>query len=120
MKIEQLNLSVRARNALRRAGVRTTEQLMSLDPEDLRRFRSVGEKTEHEIRKVIGVLEELERKEKTEPAAHGSFLHGYQEGKEGMRRSVIRELTKMARHLNRDQQEVISEACEMVKMLEIL
>ena len=44
MKIEELNLSVRASNALRRSGVRTTEQLLSMDSSDLLKLRNVGER----------------------------------------------------------------------------
>ena len=120
MKIEELNMSARATNALRRAGIRTSEQLMSLEPEDLMKLRSVGEITVREVRNTIKVLQELERKKMEELPANGSYLHGYNEGKEAMRRAVIREMTRFARRLNRDQQETISEACAMVKMIEVL
>lgn len=120
MKIEELNLSVRARNALRRAGVRTTEQLMCMDAKDLLCIRSLGQKTLWEIQGVMKELTQREQAELTEPAAHGSYMHGFHEGKESMRRAVIRELTRMSRRLNGDQQEIISEACGMVKMIEVL
>ncbi len=120
MKIEDLNLSVRATNALRRAGIRTTEQLMCMEPKDLLCIRSLGHKSLWEIQNAMKELEQKEREQAKEPATHGSYMHGYQEGKEGMRRAVIRELTRMARHLNGDQQEAISEACGMVKMIEVL
>ena len=120
MKIEELNLSVRASNALRRAGVRTTEQLMSMEPADLRRLRSVGDKTADEIMRAMKLIEGMEREEQADPAPTGSYMHGYSEGKEGMRRAVIRALTRFSRRLNGDQQEAISEACAMVKMIEVL
>ena len=66
------------------------------------------------------VAEELERKEQAAAAPYGSYMHGYNEGKEAMRRAVIRELTRMDRHLNGDQQEAVSEACGLVKMIEVL
>ena len=120
MKIEELNMSARATNALRRAGIRTTEQLMCLEPEDLMKLRSVGEIIVREVRSTIKVLQELERKKQEDLPANGSYLHGYNEGKEGMRRAVIRELTRFARRLSGEQQEAISEACGMVKMIEVL
>lgn len=120
MKIEELNLSVRARNALSRAGVKTTEQLMCMDAKDILRIRSLGQKSLWEIQGVMKELAQREQAEMKEPAAHGSYMHGFHEGKEGMRRAVIRELTRFARRLNGDQQEVISEACSMVKMIEVL
>ena len=120
MKIEELKLSVRARNALMRAGIRTTEQLMTLEADDLRKVRNIGEKTLYEIQRTMKKVEELERIAQTKQAPNGSYLHGYQEGKEGMRRAVIRELTRMGRRLNRDQHEILSEACGMIKMIEVL
>lgn len=120
MKIEELNLSVRARNALRRAGIRTTEQLMSMQAGDLLNIRCVGQKTLEEIQTVVNALEKKERNLAQEPAAYGSYLHGYAEGKEGMRRAVIRELTRMARHMTGDRQEVISDACARIETIEVL
>ena len=120
MKIENLSLSARATNALRRAGIRNTEQLMSMAPEDLRRIRSVGEKTVDEIMKTIEVVKGLERESQEAPAPHGSYLHGFNEGKESMRWAVIREMTRFSRRLPGEQQEAISEACAMVKMIEVL
>ena len=120
MKIEDLNLSVRARNALRRAGVRTTEQLMSMETSDLLSIRSLGQKTLQEIQNAVKVLEEKERDTAKAPAPHGSYLHGYQEGSERMRRAVIRELTKLGRRMNGDQQEALSIACGIIKGIEVL
>lgn len=120
MKIEELNLSVRARNALRRAGVRTTEQLMSMETQDLMSIRSLGQKSVQEIQGVMRELEQQERESIQAPAAHGSYMHGYQEGKEGMRRAVIRELTRMSRRMTGQEQEAVSMACALVKMIEVL
>lgn len=120
MKIENLNLSVRARNALMRAGVRTTEQLMTLEVDDLRKMRNIGKKTLYEVQRTMKKVEELEREASMQQVPNGSHLHGYQEGREGMRRAVVRELTRMARRMNGDQQEALSEACDKVKMIEVL
>jgi len=120
MKVEELNLSVRASNALRRAGVRTTEQLMSMEADDLLRIRNLGQKTLKEIQQVTKTLEKKERDKQQKIAPRGSYLHGYQEGSEGMRRAVIRELTHMARRTTREEQEILSNACAVVKKIEIL
>lgn len=120
MKIEELNLSVRARNALMRAGVRTTEQLMTLEADDLRKMRNIGDKTLYEIQRTMKKMEELERKASMQQLPNGSYLHGFHEGKEGMRRAVVRELTRMARRMNGDQQAALSEACDKVRMIEVL
>ena len=120
LKIEELNLSVRARNALMRAGVRTSEQLMSMEVDDLRKIRNIGDKTLYEVQRTMKKLEEQERVAQVQQAPNGSYLHGYCEGKEGMRRAVVRELTRLARRASREQQEILSEACGMVKMIEVL
>lgn len=120
MKIEDLNLSVRARNALLRAGVRTTEQLMSMDSEDLLRIRNLGQKTLKEIQGVMKTLEKQEKEKRERIAPRGSYLRGYQEGSEGMRRAVIRELTHIARRAPREEQEFLSRICAEVKKIEVL
>lgn len=120
MKIEELNLSVRARNALLRSGVRTTEQLMSMDAEDLLRIRNLGKKTLTEIQSIMKTLEKKEKDKVQKIAPRGSYLHGYQEGSEGMRRAVIRELTKMGRHRNAEDQQLLTTACGVIKSIEVL
>ena len=42
MKIEELNLSLRAYDALKRAGIDTVEQLRERTPTDLLRIRGIG------------------------------------------------------------------------------
>jgi len=49
MKIEELNLSLRAYHCLKRAGINTTEQLNGMTSEDLMRIKSVGVNTAAEI-----------------------------------------------------------------------
>lgn len=120
MKIDDLSLSVRARNALRRAGVRTTEQLMAMDAEDLLRIRNLGQKTLTEIQTVMKTLEQKERDKVQRTAPRGSYLHGYQEGAEAMRRAAIRELTRMGRTLQLDEQSITTEACNRLKNIEVL
>lgn len=120
MKVEDLNLSVRASNALRRAGVHTMEQLMSMDSGDLLRIRNLGQKTLKEIQAVVKILEQKEREKVQKAGTRGSYMHGYQEGSEAMRRAVIRELTRMGRHKNNDDQKIVSEMCVAIREIEVL
>ena len=53
MKIEELNLSVRAYNCLMRAGVDTVEKLRSMSDEDLMRVRNLGKTCFDEIKLVL-------------------------------------------------------------------
>ncbi|MEX0683280.1 MAG: DNA-directed RNA polymerase subunit alpha C-terminal domain-containing protein [Dehalococcoidia bacterium] len=47
--IEDLNLSMRAYNCLRRSGVTTVGQIMKLSPDDLLAFRNFGMKSLREV-----------------------------------------------------------------------
>lgn len=51
--IELLNLSVRAHNCLRRAGVRTVGQLRALPDDELLRIRNFGQKCVAEVRERL-------------------------------------------------------------------
>lgn len=53
MKIEELNLSVRAYNCLMRAGVDTVEKLRSLSDEELMRVRNLGKTCFDEIKLAL-------------------------------------------------------------------
>jgi hypothetical protein len=55
--IDQLNLSTRTYNALRRIGIDTTQQLRKLTEYELRDIRNFGEKSIKEVREVLGKLE---------------------------------------------------------------
>lgn len=48
-KVEELSLSTRARNCLRRAGIDTVEQLRGTPVSELKKIRCMGEKTLQEI-----------------------------------------------------------------------
>ena len=120
MTIQDMNLSVRARNSLMRAGIRTTEQLMTMDAGDLLKIRNLGQKTLDEIQGAMKLLEKREQKEVQKIAPRGSYLHGYQEGADAMRRAAIRELTKRSRHMTIDQQQIFSKACDLIKEIEVL
>ena len=53
MKIEELNLSVRAYNVLKRAGINTVEQICEYSAWELSRLRNMGAKTLEEIRDKV-------------------------------------------------------------------
>lgn len=48
-KIEELNLSVRAYNAMKRAGFNTVEQVLQTTPHQLSHYRGIGEKVIEEV-----------------------------------------------------------------------
>lgn len=52
--IDDLNLSPRAYNVLRRAGITTIEELKSLSRDELIRFRNMSQKT---LKEIMGKLE---------------------------------------------------------------
>lgn len=51
--IERLNLSPRAYNCLRRAGISRIEQLLAMDDEDYRNIRNLGKKSTEEIKQKL-------------------------------------------------------------------
>ena len=63
MTIEELDLSVRSFNCLRRAGINTVEDLISKSEEDMMKVRNLGRKSLEEVREK---LHELEMDFKTE------------------------------------------------------
>lgn len=56
MKIDELDLSVRAYNCLFRAGVDTVEKLRELSDDDLFRIRNISQKNIEEIRERLAKL----------------------------------------------------------------
>ena len=56
MNIDELELSVRSYNCLKRAGINTVEELCSKTPEDMMKVRNLGRKSMDE---VIAKLKEL-------------------------------------------------------------
>ena len=56
MSIEELELSVRSSNCLRRADIRTVEQLISKSEEDMAKVRNLGKKSLNEIKKRLGEI----------------------------------------------------------------
>lgn len=59
MKIEELDLSVRAYNVLRRARIETVEQLQQLSDDDLLRLRNMGVSTVKEIREKVAYVKTM-------------------------------------------------------------
>ncbi len=56
MSIEELELSVRSSNCLRRADIHTVEQLISKSEEDMAKVRNLGKKSLNEIKKRLGEI----------------------------------------------------------------
>ena len=56
MNIDELELSVRSYNCLKRAGINTVEELCSKTPEDMMKVRNLGRKS---LEEVLGKLKEL-------------------------------------------------------------
>lgn len=56
MSIDELGLSVRSYNCLRRAGIATVEELVELSDEELTHIRNMGRKSVNEIRRRLSEL----------------------------------------------------------------
>lgn len=62
MKIEKLNLPIRAYNCLKQMGVNTIEELQKLDPEELINNRNIGLKVIQEIKEAL-LIKEIKNEE---------------------------------------------------------
>jgi DNA-directed RNA polymerase subunit alpha len=56
MTIEELDLSVRSYNCLKRAGINTVEELTRKTEEDMMKVRNLGKKSLQEVREKLGAL----------------------------------------------------------------
>ena len=56
MSIEELELSVRSFNCLKRAGINTVQELCNKTPDDMMKVRNLGRKS---LEEVLAKLEEL-------------------------------------------------------------
>ena len=56
MAIEEMDLSVRSYNCLKRAGINTVEELTNKTPEDMMKVRNLGKKS---LEEVLAKLKEL-------------------------------------------------------------
>ena len=57
MTIEELDLSVRSYNCLKRAGINTVEELANKSEEDMMKVRNLGKKSLEEVKKKLIELE---------------------------------------------------------------
>lgn len=57
MSIEEMDLSVRSNNCLRRAGINTVGDLINKSEEDLKKVRNLGTKSLEEIMKKLKELQ---------------------------------------------------------------
>ena len=53
MTIEELDLSVRAYNCLKRAGINTVEELTKMTEEDMMKVRNLGRKSLEEVQQKL-------------------------------------------------------------------
>ena len=56
MNVDELELSVRSHNCLKRAGINTVEELINKTPEDMMKVRNLGRKS---LDEVLAKLKEL-------------------------------------------------------------
>ena len=56
MSIDELELSVRSYNCLKRAGINTVEELINKTPEDMMKVRNLGRKSLEEVQAKISEL----------------------------------------------------------------
>jgi DNA-directed RNA polymerase subunit alpha len=56
MAIEELDLSVRSYNCLKRAGINTVDQLIQKTPEEMMKVRNLGKKSLEEVQGKLGAL----------------------------------------------------------------
>ena len=56
MTIEELELSVRSFNCLKRAGINTVEDLVNKSPEDMMKVRNLGKKSFDEVKAKLQSL----------------------------------------------------------------
>lgn len=57
MNIEELDLSVRSYNCLKRAGINTVQELIKKTPEDMMKVRNLGRKSLEEVEQKLAALE---------------------------------------------------------------
>jgi len=56
MTIEELDLSVRSYNCLKRAGINTVEELIRRTEEDMMKVRNLGKKSLQEVKEKLAAL----------------------------------------------------------------
>jgi DNA-directed RNA polymerase subunit alpha len=63
MTIEELDLSVRSYNCLKRAGINSVEELTEKTEDDMMKVRNLGKKSLQEVRDKLGELGQSLKKE---------------------------------------------------------
>ena len=120
MKISEIDFSVRTSNCLRRAGIKTVEELEQLGTADLMALRGFGQKCLEEVHQKLGVVNNARKRDAIQSApADGSYLHGYREGAEAMHSAIIRELTRYSRQGRGVGGGVLLMACEIARKTEV-
>ena len=56
MTVEELDLSVRSYNCLKRAGINTVDDLINKSPEDMMKVRNLGKKSFDEVKAKLNSL----------------------------------------------------------------
>lgn len=101
-EIEKLGLSVRAYNALCRAGILTIRQLCAINRKDLRKLRNMGAKTVAEVEEkleayIASGVEKMENPPECpfeENYFESDYKRGFQEGVRLFRNAVVQMLKK--------------------------
>lgn len=120
MRIEELSLSLRPYNALKRAGIHTVEQLERLDDIDLLKMRGLGEKSLYEIRDCLRQAGRTETRETLQNAPRdGKYLHGYREGAEAFRSAFLREMARRIRRTKGSIRAGLQVAAEIAEEMEV-
>lgn len=102
MKIDELELSVRTYNCLKRARIDTVEKLLTMSDAELMKIRCFGEKclieVHEKIRKPYGVTITPAVPGPSE-ADHNIMEMCFRNGEAHMKEKVGKELTKIAEHM---------------------
>jgi len=118
MRISELNLSPRTRNALGRAGIHSVVQLQRMSVADLMHLRGIGTKCADEIQTCLKLVGE-EKLPERKPALSMYDL-GRRDGVAVMRTAVIRELLAMAGDASGAQSVALQDASRVIRKLEVL
>lgn len=91
MGIEELDLSVRSFNCLKRAGISTVEELLKMKDEDYRKIRNLGRKGVEEVKSKISSIKKQQALEQLPAPDYSAMLDdlvGLREVKEQVRKII--------------------------------
>ncbi len=114
MVIDELDLSVRSFNCLKRAGINTVEELLKLKDEDYRKIRNLGRKGTEEVKSKISSIKRQQASEQLPAPDYSSMLDdlvGLREVKEQVRKIIA--YGKMKQDFSRLGKESISVVLNM-------